>query len=92
MSMMSHINLARKNGEKVTRMLCGDGEIKYVCTDCLASSSQKKNVHHSVNCEHFLSAEAKEEVMAGLDRYFKFLKKIGRTEVCAELRETKTGG
>jgi len=70
MSVMSHIDLCRKNGERITRIDCADGVKRWVCTDCLSSALKKNDLQHPMTCENFLSAQARRQVREGLNAYF----------------------
>lgn len=52
MSYMSEIDLARKSGEKITRMKIASGEEKMICTTCLAMADRMFLIEHKDDCEN----------------------------------------
>jgi hypothetical protein len=49
---MSEIDLAKQNGENISRIRCHDGEKLWVCTRCFSASRKLRNLRHVARCRN----------------------------------------
>src|SRR4051812_44069214 len=60
MSFMSEIDLAKQQGEKITRMTIHDGRRMSICTACLNMASRAPDVLHASGCPHIVKMTKKQ--------------------------------
>jgi hypothetical protein len=58
---MSEIDLAKQQGEKITRMKIHDGRTMSICTACLKMAKRSTEVLHAAGCPHIDKLTQKEQ-------------------------------